>query len=220
MTTTRRSRDVARPHQELLDLASRFTTGQTQALDTPFGHAGHRIYQWMRVTRFAHCEYSVRRAAPRASITRWPIGTDPGSGRRSWARARSARDGSNPPAAHRPKLAVYQFSIGEEIRRWRNGLGPRVADEAKRQIDGQGNVGMQLPRHQIRDRESPCRVPSTQAGVVRRVDEQQPSHETGLCLIGQLGIGRMPIKTFTAEPTDNAGERSRSSASSYPTTNH
>src|SRR4051794_6717686 len=33
-----------------------FATGEGQALDTPFGHAGHRLHEWMMATRFAHQE--------------------------------------------------------------------------------------------------------------------------------------------------------------------
>ena len=33
-----------------------FATGEGQALDTPFGHAGHRLHEWMFVTRFGHHE--------------------------------------------------------------------------------------------------------------------------------------------------------------------
>src|SRR6202166_595284 len=29
-----------------------FATGEGQALDTPFGHAGHRLHEWMFATRF------------------------------------------------------------------------------------------------------------------------------------------------------------------------
>src|SRR4051812_19973264 len=29
-----------------------FATGEGQALDTPFGHAGHRLHEWMVATRF------------------------------------------------------------------------------------------------------------------------------------------------------------------------
>src|SRR4051794_6516907 len=29
-----------------------FATGEGQALDTPFGHAGHRLHEWMMATRF------------------------------------------------------------------------------------------------------------------------------------------------------------------------
>ena len=33
-----------------------FATGEGQALDTPFGHAGHRLHEWMMATRFARRE--------------------------------------------------------------------------------------------------------------------------------------------------------------------
>ena len=33
-----------------------FATGEGQALDTPFGHAGHRLHEWLFATRFAHRE--------------------------------------------------------------------------------------------------------------------------------------------------------------------
>src|SRR3954451_2332405 len=33
-----------------------FATGEGQALDTPFGHAGRRLHEWMFATRFAHRE--------------------------------------------------------------------------------------------------------------------------------------------------------------------
>ena len=33
-----------------------FATGEGQALDTPFGHAGHRLHEWMFATRFARRE--------------------------------------------------------------------------------------------------------------------------------------------------------------------
>ena len=33
-----------------------FATGEGQALDTPFGHAGHRLHEWMIATRFARRE--------------------------------------------------------------------------------------------------------------------------------------------------------------------
>ena len=46
-----------------------FATGEGQALDAPFGHAGHRLHEWMIATRFAHRESSASRAAPRVSIT-------------------------------------------------------------------------------------------------------------------------------------------------------
>ena len=29
-----------------------FATGEGQALETPFGHAGHRLHEWMIATRF------------------------------------------------------------------------------------------------------------------------------------------------------------------------
>ena len=29
-----------------------FATGEGQSLETPFGHAGHRLHQWMFATRF------------------------------------------------------------------------------------------------------------------------------------------------------------------------
>lgn len=31
-----------------------FATGENQTLEAPFGHAGHRLHQWMFATRFAH----------------------------------------------------------------------------------------------------------------------------------------------------------------------
>lgn len=31
-----------------------FATGEDQTLEAPFGHAGHRLHQWMLATRFAH----------------------------------------------------------------------------------------------------------------------------------------------------------------------
>jgi len=33
-----------------------FATGEGQALDAPFGHAGHRLHEWLFVTRFARRE--------------------------------------------------------------------------------------------------------------------------------------------------------------------
>ncbi len=33
-----------------------FGTGEGQSLDTPFGHAGHRLHEWMFATRFGHQE--------------------------------------------------------------------------------------------------------------------------------------------------------------------
>ncbi len=33
-----------------------FATGEGQALETPFGHAGHRLHEWMFATRFARRE--------------------------------------------------------------------------------------------------------------------------------------------------------------------
>ena len=33
-----------------------FATGEGQALDMPFGHAGHRLHEWLFATRFAHRE--------------------------------------------------------------------------------------------------------------------------------------------------------------------
>lgn len=33
-----------------------FATGGGQALDTPFGHAGHRLHEWLIATRFARSE--------------------------------------------------------------------------------------------------------------------------------------------------------------------
>jgi len=33
-----------------------FATGEGQALDTPFGHAGHRLHEWMFATRFGRRE--------------------------------------------------------------------------------------------------------------------------------------------------------------------
>ena len=33
-----------------------FATGEGQALDTPFGHAGHRLHEWMFDTRFGRGE--------------------------------------------------------------------------------------------------------------------------------------------------------------------
>src|SRR3954469_6582902 len=33
-----------------------FATGEGQALDTPFGHAGHRLHEWMIATRFGRHE--------------------------------------------------------------------------------------------------------------------------------------------------------------------
>src|SRR3954453_6713373 len=33
-----------------------FATGEGQSLDAPFGHAGHRLHEWMLATRFARRE--------------------------------------------------------------------------------------------------------------------------------------------------------------------
>ena len=33
-----------------------FATGEGQGLDTPFGHAGHRLHEWMIATRFGRSE--------------------------------------------------------------------------------------------------------------------------------------------------------------------
>ena len=33
-----------------------FATGEGQSLDAPFGHAGHRLHEWMFATRFAQRE--------------------------------------------------------------------------------------------------------------------------------------------------------------------
>ncbi|MGN6694636.1 MAG: dihydrofolate reductase family protein [Aquihabitans sp.] len=33
-----------------------FATGEDLTLDAPFGHAGHRLHEWMMATRFAHQE--------------------------------------------------------------------------------------------------------------------------------------------------------------------
>ncbi len=33
-----------------------FGTGEGQSLDTPFGHAGHRLHEWMLATRFGRRE--------------------------------------------------------------------------------------------------------------------------------------------------------------------
>ncbi len=33
-----------------------FATGEGQALETPFGHAGHRLHEWMFATKFGHAE--------------------------------------------------------------------------------------------------------------------------------------------------------------------
>jgi hypothetical protein len=33
-----------------------FATGEGQAFETPFGHAGHRLHEWLLATRFAHRE--------------------------------------------------------------------------------------------------------------------------------------------------------------------
>ena len=33
-----------------------FATGEGQALDTPFGHAGHRLHEWMLATQFGRRE--------------------------------------------------------------------------------------------------------------------------------------------------------------------
>jgi dihydrofolate reductase len=33
-----------------------FATGEGQAFDAPFGHAGHRLHEWLLATRFAHRE--------------------------------------------------------------------------------------------------------------------------------------------------------------------
>ena len=33
-----------------------FATGEGQTLDTPFGHAGHRLHEWLLATRFARRE--------------------------------------------------------------------------------------------------------------------------------------------------------------------
>ena len=33
-----------------------FATGEGQAFETPFGHAGHRLHEWMMATRFARRE--------------------------------------------------------------------------------------------------------------------------------------------------------------------
>jgi dihydrofolate reductase len=33
-----------------------FATGEEQTLDSPFGHAGHRLHEWMFATRFGHRE--------------------------------------------------------------------------------------------------------------------------------------------------------------------
>ena len=41
----------ARVHNFSISLDG-FATGEGQAADTPFGHAGHRLHEWMFATRF------------------------------------------------------------------------------------------------------------------------------------------------------------------------
>ena len=33
-----------------------FATGEGQSLESPFGHAGHQLHEWMMATRFAREE--------------------------------------------------------------------------------------------------------------------------------------------------------------------
>src|SRR3954464_1644968 len=66
-----------------------FATGEGQALDTPFGHAGHRLHEWMIATRFGAPILGAR-AGPPASTTRLPSSTSRASAPRSWARTSSA----------------------------------------------------------------------------------------------------------------------------------
>ena len=33
-----------------------FATGEGPTLEAPFGHAGHRLHEWLFATRFAHRE--------------------------------------------------------------------------------------------------------------------------------------------------------------------
>ena len=33
-----------------------FATGDGQTLEAPFGHAGHRLHEWLLATRYAHRE--------------------------------------------------------------------------------------------------------------------------------------------------------------------
>ena len=41
-----------------------FATGEGQSLEAPFGHAGHRLHEWMFATRFCATNRSASRAAP------------------------------------------------------------------------------------------------------------------------------------------------------------
>lgn len=74
---------LARIHNFSISLDG-FAIGEGQALDAPFGHAEHRLHEWISPLGSPAARSSASRAAPRGSITRWPNGTDPGSVPRSW----------------------------------------------------------------------------------------------------------------------------------------
>ena len=41
-----------------------FATGEGLTFDAPFGHAGHRLHEWMFATRFGGANSSASRVAP------------------------------------------------------------------------------------------------------------------------------------------------------------
>ena len=49
-----------------------FGTGEGLTFDAPFGHAGHRLHEWMFATRFWRSIIWVRQAARPVSTTRSP----------------------------------------------------------------------------------------------------------------------------------------------------
>ena len=73
-----------------------FGTGEGQSLETPFGHAGERLHEWMFKTRWWHQPSASPAAAP-ASTTPSCGCTIPGSAPRSWVPGSSARPGGRGP---------------------------------------------------------------------------------------------------------------------------
>jgi hypothetical protein len=52
--TKERTRHVTHPRPADLRSLDGFTTGEGQSLDTPFGHAGEPLHEWMFATRSWH----------------------------------------------------------------------------------------------------------------------------------------------------------------------
>jgi len=73
-------RHVPGPCPQLLNLLDGFGTGEGMTFDAPFGHAGHRLHEWMVATRFGRREVLGESGGTEGVDHRWPTSTDPGIG--------------------------------------------------------------------------------------------------------------------------------------------